>query len=411
MSFCLTDALDFLEELLSIPSVEGERTPAYPFGKPCADALNLCLTKLEELGYETTNLDNYCGYATIGDGELFDILAHLDVVPAGDGWSTEPFSPTFKHGKLYARGALDNKGPIVATMFAIARLQKEGHVFRRKLRLILGCDEESGWECMEYFKSKEQFAEEGFSPDGDFPVINCEKGIVHYVLTTPIPKGIKNIQGGERVNMVPSHAKVTFDDGTTLEEYGTSAHGSHPEKGDNAIAKLVNRLPSDYLPLKSLVAQLADYRGTSLSLNLFDEKSGSLTLNLGTISTINQNIVIELDVRYPVSYTMEAVTAILTDRLDCTVEQGFYHLPLYLPPTDVLVTTLLDAYNKVTGECAKPISIGGGTYARCLKRGVAFGPVFSSDDANIHEKDECISLESFLKMSDVYYEAIKAITT
>ncbi len=410
MNFELTDALGFLEDLLRIPSVEGKRSEKYPFGKPCADALKLTLKKLKELGFESKNLDNYCGYATIGDGELFDILAHLDVVPAGDGWSTPPFTPTFKDGAIYARGTLDNKGPIVATMYAIARLIKEGHVFNKKLRLILGCDEESGWECMEHFRQHEQFAEVGFSPDGDFPVINCEKGIVHYVVSTPLPQGITNVQGGERVNMVPSYASVTFSDGSTLETHGKSAHGSHPEKGDNAIAKLFERLPKEYVATKKLFAKLSDYTGTALALNLFDEKSGSLTLNLGTVKVEDGNIVAELDVRYPVSYTMDTVTRILQDNLDAKVEQGFYHLPLYLAPDDPLVKTLLSAYDRVVGGKAKPISIGGGTYARCLKRGVAFGPVFPDDESNIHEKDECISISSFLKMSDVYYEAIKDIT-
>ncbi len=409
MTFNLTDALSFLDKLLSIPSVEEEATPNYPFGKPCADALNLTLDKLQELGYETVNLDNYCGYATIGNGELFDILAHLDVVPAGDGWSHPPFSPTFKRGALYARGALDNKGPIVAVMMAIARLVDEGATFNRTLRLILGCDEESGWQCMEHFGKHESFAEEGFSPDGDFPVINCEKGIVHYTLTMPLPSGIASIVGGERANMVPDHAKLKMSDGSTLEAWGRSAHGSHPEKGDNAIVKLVNQLPAEYAETKKLFSRLGDYTGTALALNLFDEKSGSLTLNLGTIKTEGDKIIAELDVRYPVTYSMDTVTSILSNNLDCKVEQGFFHLPLYIAPDDKLVSTLLNAYNQVTGEHAKPISIGGGTYARCLKRGVAFGPVFPKESASIHEKDECITLESLLKMSDIYYTALKAI--
>ncbi len=411
MTFKLTDALSFLEKLLSFPSVEEHPSPGCPFGKPCADALDFTLTKLSDMGFITKNMDNYCGYATIGDGELFDVLCHLDVVPAGDNWKkSQPFTPTFKDGKLYARGALDNKGPLVAVMLAVARIIEEGKPLKRTLRIILGCDEESGWKCMEHFQKHESFAEEGFSPDGDFPVINCEKGIVYHTITLPLPKGIKEIVGGERANIVPSIATVTFDDNSTITATGTSAHGSHPEKGDNAIVKLIKMLPEQYKTLKQELLKFEDYYGRKLGLNLFDEKSGSLTLNLGTIKTVGNKIVCEADIRYPVSYDMDTITDILGKNLNCDVERGFYHLPLYLSPQDPLVKTLLDAYKYVTGEYdAAPIAIGGGTYARCLKRGVAFGPCFKNEDAKIHEADEYISLDSFLKMSDIYYTALNNI--
>ncbi len=413
MTFRLKEALDFLYDLLKIPSVEEEATKEYPFGKPCADALALTLAKLRELGFDVVNMDNYCGYATIGKGELFDVLVHLDVVPAGDGWKEgKPFEPVYKDDKLYARGTLDDKGPLVAVMLAAARLLEEGKAFKRTLRIILGCDEESGWKCMEHFSEHEEFAEEGFSPDGDFPVINCEKGIVYHAITLPLPDGIKEISGGERANIVPSLATATFKDGSTLTAHGISAHGSHPEKGDNAILKLIKMLPDSYERLKSIFSKFSDCYGSMLALNLSDEQSGHLTQNLGTIKTIDNKIVCELDIRYPVTYDMDTITDILVENLGCAVERGFYHLPLYLSPTDHLVKTLLDAYKKVTGDDkAKPIAVGGGTYARCLKRGVAFGPAFPNEEAKIHEADEYISLDSFIKMSDIYYEALSNILT
>lgn len=409
MNFGLTDALDFLTKLIKIPSVQGEPGEGMPFGKDVNDALVLALNRLDALGYSTKNLDGYCGYGTIGEGEKFDVLMHLDVVPEGKGWHYDPYGGEFVDGKLYGRGALDDKGPVAAVLYAIDRLITEGLKPKKQIRIILGCNEESGWKCMDHFAECEEFAPMGISPDGDFPVINCEKGIVYHTITLPLPEGVEYLTAGDRANMVPDHAEIKFTDGTVMETKGKSAHGSHPEMGDNALIKLLLQLRDRVPELYAIGEKFSSHYGLNVGLNMMDAESGSLSLNLGTAKTENGKIVFELDIRYPVTKSMDTVTDILKHNVDGEVERVFYHEPLYLAPDNELVSTLLSAYNKVTGENASPIAIGGGTYARCLKLGCAFGPMFPDEEDCIHQPDEHIKLSSFIKMSDIYYEAFKQL--
>ncbi len=407
MNFTLSDALDFLTKLIKIPSVEGEPEPNMPFGKNVNDALVLALDQLEKLGYKTANMDGYCGYGTIGEGEKFDILMHLDVVPEGKGWLHDPYGGEFVDGKIYGRGALDDKGPVASVLYAIDRLITEGRTPKKQIRIILGCNEETGWRCMDHFMETEEFAPMGISPDGDFPVINCEKGIAHYVVTFPLPKTVANIVGGDRVNMVPDYAEITFADGKTMSAKGKSAHGSQPQLGENAILKILSALKDSAPELYNFGQKLSSPFGQNIGLNMMDAESGNLTINLGTVKTDGDNVLFELDVRYPATQKVDTVTDILRQNCGGEIEIVYSHKPLYLAPDNELVKTLLNAYNKVTGENSKPIAIGGGTYARCLKLGCAFGPVFPDDEDCIHQPNEYIRLDSFVKMSDIYYEAFK----
>ena len=153
----------------------------------------------------------------------------------------------------------------------------------------------------------------------------------------------------------------------------------------------------------------SDNNGKNVKLNLEDNESGKLSLNLGTVKVVGEEVVYELDVRHPISYTKEQITAILNEAAPCKVEQGFFHLPLYVPKDHTLVKTLLNAYNKVMKTEAQPIAIGGGTYARVLPLGVAFGPCFPGSKAGIHCVDEYIDLDEFDKAAEIYYEAFKKL--
>ena len=420
-------AKKYLKEILQIDSVEKDALPGKPFGEGVYACLEKALSILQKEGFTVKNGNGYYGYGEIGEGELFGILCHLDVVPVGNGWTYPPFGAEEHNGKIYARGALDDKSPFIACLYAISRLLREGHTPSMRIRFILGCDEESGWKCMEQYALHEEKPSIGISPDSDFPVINCEKGIVYHSIRYPKSDFIEYIVSGERANMVPDYAEakvraseklvsfLTKENAVFREENGfvvlstkgISSHGSHPEKGDNALIKLLTLLAPFDPVCKEVSDAFRSFDGSDIGLCVRDEKSGSLTLNLGVARTENNEVVFDLDVRYPVDTTKEYVTAALQKGLTAKVEQTFYHLPLYVDKEHPLVKTLLAAYNKVTGESASPLAIGGGTYARFLPLGVAFGPCFPGSEADIHCADEYVDLGEFEKMTEIYYEAFK----
>ena len=178
------NSLYFLQKLIKIKSVEGEKRDGMPFGEGPSLALNEFLAEANRLGFKTVNYDNYIGEVVFGDGDDesgLSILAHLDVVPEGDlsAWSYPPYDLSFDGKYLYGRGVIDDKGPAVICLYALNALKNEGFKPNRKIKLIVGTNEESGWGCIEHYKKVAKFSCEGFTPDGEFPVIYAEKGICH----------------------------------------------------------------------------------------------------------------------------------------------------------------------------------------------------------------------------------------
>ncbi len=423
-----TTAKQWLIKLLQFPTVEQAPLEGMPFGKPLYDCLDYSLNLLEQNGFTTKNLEGYCGYGEIGQGELFGILCHLDVVPVGDNWTYPPFSATEINNRIYARGALDDKSPFIGCLYATVRLLEEGYRPTKRIRFILGCDEESGWTCMDRYTKTEEMPVLGISPDGDFPVINCEKGIVYHKIIVPLPKQIISFCGGERANMVPDsticlleNTKKTIDyleknkyaytidnNAIKLVAKGKSAHGSHPENGDNAIVKMLKML--SFIPEMSIMYQsFCQSDGNGVRLNLSDSQSGKLTMNLGTVEIIDDKLLFQLDVRHPITLKKDQITDILQNALPFTVKQDFYHLPLYVDKEHFLVKTLLEAYNSVMKTTLQPITIGGGTYARVLPLGVAFGPCFPGSEASIHCVDEYVDLTEWKNSIEIYYTALKKL--
>jgi len=233
-----------LQKTLQINTIKSPAKEGMPFGEGNAICLNYVLDLCRQMGFETQNFDNYAGHADYGDGdEVFGVLGHLDVVPVSPtGWVVPPFSGEIKDGCLYGRGVLDNKGPMIACLYAIKQLKDEGFKPSKKIRIIFGCDEESGWKCMDYYASKIKMPDEGFSPDGDFPVINVEKGLVHFEINAgKLPDGVE-VSGGQRPNIVLDECHAKLPDGSEVVEYGKASHGSLPECGDNAGWKLFTKL-------------------------------------------------------------------------------------------------------------------------------------------------------------------------
>lgn len=434
MKVSFDDAIKSLQDLIKINSVQAPATPGAPFGEGNVKALEYSLKLLEEFGFKTKNGDNYYGYGDIGSEEnpLFGILAHLDVVPISPTWQHDPFGGEIEDGYLYGRGTLDDKGPFIAALYACAQLLNEGLTPKKRIRFILGCNEESGWKCMDEYAKREEMPLEGFSPDADFPVINCEKGVVYHQVSVPKPQFIANIKSGERANVVPDKAVATVynreglieraikmgaqvtkeGDLITITTFGISAHGSTPQKGENALTKLFEILSIYDETVNYIYKSFITYDGKGMELNVNDERSGALTLNFGVCESNKDRLNVTIDIRYPLSITMDEITDIFTNHFKCIsgiVERGAYHLPLYVAKDDPLIIALLEAYNDVTGTIGEAITIGGGTYARVLPKGVAFGPVFPGGESRVHGDDERILLKDFAKTIKIYKEAIRRL--
>ena len=422
MSNTFEEMKNSLKTLVSIPSVESEALPNMPFGKGVFDALDYFLSLADSFGFKTINYDNYIGEVDFGDGkEEIAILCHLDVVPAGDltKWTYPPFSATEANGKIYGRGTTDDKGPAMVCLYCMKELKDEGYVPNKKIRLILGCNEESGWKCIEHFNKVASFPDYGFSPDADFPVIYAEKGILHAEFCFNALSGeLKGVKGGERINVVCDKCEAIAplneffmkqcgvrEENGKIVATGVSAHGSTPEKGENAIGKMVS-----YLEATGMIdGRIGDYLfKDKMGLKELKDETGNLTMSPDLIRKEGDRIFVSVDFRYPSLLDGEKLIEAL--KLIAPVRILSHQKPLFNDKNGFLVTTLLNVYNEATGENAKPLAIGGGTYARALKYGTAFGPEIAGEDCHIHEPDEFVSINNLRLQFKVYKKAIKALS-
>lgn len=426
---------DFLisaKKIIAIDSVESDPSENAPFGKGVAECLSETLGIAKSLGFKVVDGDGYYGYADIGEGQdLFGILGHLDIVPYDNTWSVPPLSGNIVDGYMYGRGMQDDKVPTLMCLYAVAELIQSGLKPTKRIRVIFGCNEESGWKCMDRYVEREELPTMGFTPDSDFPVINCEKGVAHYSVRLIAPKGVAEFTGGERANMVMDYCKLTLDEldektreiaqksgliveNNTIIATGRSAHGSTPNKGDSALNKIVKALADSHGgEWQRLYDIIVPSDGSGMRIAESDTVSGALTTNIGTVRLANGEIVFDIDVRYPISGDRDKIREIMQKSFgnSSKIDINFYHDPLYVPKDSALVHALLSAYNEITGNTAQPISIGGATYARAMPSGtcVAFGPIFPDEESTIHGRDERASIESMRKAYQVYLKAIKNI--
>lgn len=408
-----------LNGLLKIRSVKEDATPNAPFGEGVKQALLHTLSLAESFGFKTINYDNYIGEVIWGEGKPFGVLCHLDVVPEGDlkEWNTNPYEPTVIDGKLYARGALDDKSGAISILFCMKALLDAGYTPKREIRLILGCDEESGWGCIEHYKTVATLPEEGISPDADFPVIYAEKGIVHITYKYKKSPDLLWIQGGERANVVCDKVEAklaktdlyvdypqVFVDGDVVKTVGVSAHGSTPEKGVNAMDPMLAFLEANGLVERGVHDKLFK---DVLGLKKLNDETGFLTFSPNIIRSDENYIYVTVDVRYPSTFKNDFVMEKLNEVGESTVNN--YQEPLYSPKDSGLVKTLCDIYNEITGSVCEPIAIGGGTYARALKNGVAFGPALGKEGDSIHKPNEYVTLKTLDLMNKIYLETLRRI--
>ncbi|SIS52566.1 dipeptidase PepV [Salimicrobium flavidum] len=435
----MTEFEQRLERLIRIPSVYSDDSP--PFGKNVQEVLREFLKIGEEDGFMTENTEDYAGHIEFGEGEeLFGILAHLDVVPAGNGWSVPPFELTKKNGSLYGRGVQDDKGPLIAAYMAMKSLKEEGFVPKKRVRLIAGTDEEREWKGIEYYFKKQEMPDFGFTPDAVFPVIHAEKGLLDFQLklevspeTTEQTTCVQQIEAGERLNMVPDTAEVTLlhkgeetlefpeaekvnsnGEEITVVYKGVSAHGSTPQRGENAILKAIDSLSCLSLPSAQkeavlwLKEHLVEKDGDGLGIRSEDDVSGELTMNLGKLFVSGESWEAGLNVRYPVTRSYdELLTKLKRNLPDWITFTETDHMPsLFVPREHAGVQALLNSYRHVTGRSSGVEAIGGATYARVLKTGVAFGAIFPESPDTAHQADEMVRSEDMSQAIEIYKNAI-----
>lgn len=432
-----------LAALIAIDSSGDEPTEGCPFGDGPAKALHTALEMGERMGFVCDNVDNYAGTLSYGDSEdSIGVVAHLDVVPAGTGWETDPFKLTVKDDVLYGRGVIDDKGPFISALYGMRILKDMGLPLSKTIRVIFGTNEEKGSGCMKYYNEHRVCPPIGFTPDADYPLIHGEKGGLWAELHFPAEDTpILDISAGEAFNAVISECRTILDgkktdadalrssiiaedslgypvavstnsDGNVeLLVKGLAAHGSTPELGVNALVSTANIL-CRYLgdAAGKLMWFLKDELGrdpNAVTLGLFaqDEPSGKLTLNVGRCEYHKDVIWIGNDIRYPVTMTLSEMKAKYTEM---TEKYGLSFVPvncsepLYVPKDNPVVQSLLGVYREVSGKPdADAFVIGGGTYAKEMRGDyVAFGPELPDRPGyNIHTIGENITLEEMINQA------------
>ena len=431
-----------LASLVEIPSVRGESEDGFPFGREPARALEKFLEIAAGMGFAVKNHENYVGtvdFFPSGEPTL-GILCHLDVVPVGNGWKSDPFKLAKRRGYVFGRGVIDDKGPAVSVLYAMYALKKLGVKLSQNVRFIVGTDEECGSSDLAYYKKKEALPPRLFTPDGSYPVINIEKGIVHgefsYSVASNGKKAVLSLKGGDVVNAVPGTCVATVKefskdeiekaaetiDGvkfsvtekggvTEISCVGKSAHASQPRGGKNAVTATVKLLASLGCAGFDTLARLfvfGEYDGASVGIKLRDKISGALTF-VHSIASCDGNVYAgKFDIRFPVSYS----TAQVREKLEKTLGDAGVKLtewsgvePHYVDGSGDFVKTLLDVFEHITDKPGRCIAIGGGTYVHDTS-GVAFGAEFIGDKNNMHGANERMSIELFKMNARMYAEAI-----
>ncbi len=426
-----SEKLDFLKAMIAIPSVGGDPVPGAPYGENSRKALSYFLDYAASNGFETGVFNDKVGYVDYGTGDkMLAILCHLDVVPAGDGWNTDPFELVVKDDALYGRGIVDDKGPACAALFALMRIKEEGIKLPCKVRIIVGSDEERTCGCMhEYATNPDAIMPDlGFTPDADYPAIFAEKGILQVKFTGAGVNGVK-AQGGFAANMVPAAAKIIFEaDGKTVElsKQGKSAHGSKPELGINAIALLVKEIYAQDLAIKDIPVikfindYLVDVDTKALADCDINDQSGVMSVSCDIIKIDENEQSCTIDIRYPISAKKDDIMNALSanaSKYNLTASVGAHMDPICTDKDSEAISILSNIWVKYMDKIsnfkpeykttyAEPIAIGGGTYARHLDNIVAFGPQAPWNEDQCHQANEHMTVSDFETSEDITYEAI-----
>ena len=441
--------LSDLAKLIEVPSVAkpGITPGEYPFGENSAKALAAAKALVESYGFEAENRDNFCIVAHAGTGdEKVGIFGHLDVVPVSDDWTYPPFKLTVEGDYIRGRGVIDDKGPILATVYSVRCLKELGLLPKREIEIFMGGDEECGMEDIEHYKAtSEKLPVVSLSPDADYPLCHGEKGIMWFYINIPNENSnLVKITGGTVKNIVPGYTEAFFktdDVQAAIKEFdgmerieateedgmlkiaatGSPIHSSFPDKGVNAIGVLANAVLKTNVAnegakktLEFLSMVNKDCHGAALGVAIEDEPSGKLTHVGGVVKTLDDGRVnLSIDIRYPVTFNGDEVFGMIKEYLGgFGVELVDYSdsKPIYIPADSDFVKMCMKSIDEIFHRDEwKPYTMGGGTYARRLKNAFALGPddpqnrsPFDLYHGSIHQPDESMSIDRLMKTAKLY---------
>jgi succinyl-diaminopimelate desuccinylase len=435
------EMLEALRGMLRIPSLEAEAEPNAPFGAENRKALDYALALAQSAGMRTVDLEGYIGYAEFGEGKPMILsLGHLDVVPVGPGWKHEPFGAEIDGEYVYARGATDDKGPTIASFFAMRALKEVGPALGVRFRQAFGCNEESGFRCVHRYMETEEAPTFGVAPDSGWPCCYAEKGIASIRVDFPLGGGeleLLSAEGGQRPNIVidrlVARARVSpairglveakladaWDanvstawegDVLTVTARGKAAHGSTPFMGDSSATRafrfLLELAPPDSEQYYRELLEATHPSGVGIGVHGREDVTGDLTSNVGIVSTEAGHVRLLANLRYPSSWTGEEILAKSRGYATKLSSSPSVTLlgdskALYFPIDSPLVSTIISVYRSETGDMAEPFTMGGGTYARAVPNTVSIGTGWTGD-GKAHETDERLKVAHLAKMAKIY---------
>lgn len=446
-------------DIIAVPTVNnGDPKPGMPFGEDVAAGFDWVRAKAAEFDFDVTEFDGYALQVDIDTGEhVVGVLCHVDVVPAGDGWESNPFEGVVKDGKLFGRGTVDDKGPLVCALYAAKHLRDNGMIpDDSRIRIVVGGDEEVGWEDIKYYTEHAEAPEISFAADGMFPLIFGEKGLIDFDYVWKLERDgasqvrLVSFEGGVARNSVPTNARFELVaahpenavrmlegaarslgveaqvscDGERVEAVvqGKGAHAMFPERGVNAVAGAMALLEAlgENLDCHAFAVAFArrvggDYNGGLFGCACADEASGPLTLNVGKLAVEGDVATAALDIRYPISADFETILGVARDAAEdmgCTLEMAEHLGPIYFKRDDEVVVLLEKAYRDVTGDMeSEPFTVGAATFARTMRNTVAFGPIFPGQVEMSHLPNEFIAIEDLDKCTEIYIRALSNLLT
>lgn len=424
-----------VQKLVRIPSVleENPSDKEAPFGKGVRESLDFVLNLGREFGFKVEDIDHVAGHIEYGEGEeIIGVLCHVDVVPADGVWKYPPFSAQIEGDKIYGRGTNDDKGPTICALYALKMLKDLNIMPKKRIRLILGTDEETDWRGIKRYFEVYEMPDFGFSPDADFPIIYGEKGIMSFdIVGSNNDSKLLFATGGSRYNIVCDNVKFDYRDDLkekfteflkktnsngkitdAYEVYGKSAHAMEPRNGVSAIVKASEFL-SDFTSnelIKFINKYLRSSRLEDMNLNFTDKEMGDLTCNLGILRIDENSSRLGLNFRYPINFDKDNFLKVwneLLSQYNLKMVMKEDKNPHYVNKEDKDIEVLHQAYIKYTNDRETPLlTIGGGTYGRALKKGVAFGILFPDEEELAHQENECISIERTMKACAIIAEAL-----
>lgn len=407
-----------LKSVMQINSVKSAAKDDAPFGEGPKNAVLKALEIAEKLGFDTCLVNNAMGYAQWGENnqEYIGVFGHLDVVSEGTGWHYEPFDLTEDNGTLYGRGVLDNKGPIMGNLYALSVLKDLGIKNNKTIRIIFGSDEESGSADIPLYLEKEVPPIYGYTPDCKYPAVYGERGVVGIDIITDITdasnKQITSFDGNFDRSAIPDTLSVTLNNKEKITISGKRAPSNAPELGENVITLFAEEIKStSYLTgeINDYFHWLADafhnkHHGEGLGASFSDEDSGALQLTPYQLKINDNQMILSVSIRYPISVSekmvLDAVQSHLFDNSKLNITRRM--ASSVFDKNHQMIATMSDIYELCTGLDGTPVTTTGATYARSMPNIIAFGPSFPGQKGIAHNKDEYMTVDDLMKNMEIY---------